>query len=138
MTSVAAEATGQRPCVLIVDDDADNRELLEILLGPQGFLTLTAESGDDALAVVAERKPDVVLLDLMMPGMDGYEVVRRMKANPATKHIPIIMVTAIHDGATRMLALRAGASDFVTKPVNLTDLCARVKHQLTVQPRADG
>jgi CheY-like chemotaxis protein len=80
--------------ILIVDDERHNRQLLEVMLKPEGFYLLTAASGEEALAMVAMQPPDLILLDIMMPGMDGYQVAAMIKGNPATKNIPVIMVTA--------------------------------------------
>jgi CheY-like chemotaxis protein len=87
--------------ILIVDDEIQNRKLLVALLWPEGYLTLTAASGEEALVSIAQRAPDLILLDIMMPGMDGYEVASTLKANPATASIPIIMVTASIGRASR-------------------------------------
>src|SRR5687767_7021840 len=99
--------------ILIVDDERHNRTLLEVMLAPEGFLLQTAASGEEALAMVAERAPDLILLDVMMPGMDGYEVTKRIKGDPATRNIPVIMVTALDGANDRMLGLTAGAEDFL-------------------------
>ena len=113
--------------LLIVDDDADNRALLEIILNWEGYVTLTAESGEEALAVAAEHLPDLMLLDLMMPGLDGFEVITRLKGNLVTQHIPAVIVSAMHDRATRERVLSAGAADFLTKPIERSELyrCVR-------------
>ena len=95
--------------ILIVDDEIQNRKLLELLLRPDGYLTPTAASGAEALAAIAQRAPDLILLDIMMPVMDGYQVARLLKANPATSNIPIIMVTAHSDRDARLAGLDAGA-----------------------------
>jgi PAS domain S-box-containing protein len=123
--------------VLIVDDERQNRQLLELMLAPEGFELLTAGSGEDALAVVAQQAPDLILLDVLMPGMDGYEVARAIKSNVATKHIPIIMVTAMDDRSTKILGLNAGAEDFLTKPVDRVELCARVRNLLRLKAYGD-
>src|ERR1700678_2433356 len=104
--------------VLIVDDERQNRRLLEVMLATEGLELLTATSGEEALAMVAHEPPDLVLLDVLMPGMDGYDVTRQIKGNPLTKHIPVILVTAEGDRNARMLGLKAGAEDFLTKPVD--------------------
>jgi len=123
--------------ILIVDDERHNRQLLEIMLAPEGYLLLTAASGEEALASVAEQSPDLILLDIMMPAMDGYEVVRRIKADLVTKTIPVIMVTALDDRNARMLGLGAGAEDFLTKPVDRAELCVRVKNLLRLKAYGD-
>ena len=122
--------------ILIVDDERPNRQLLEIMLTPEGFLLLTAASGEEALAMVALQAPDLILLDVMMPRMDGYEVAARIKGDAATKNIPVIMVTGLDDHNTRMLVLGAGAEDFLAKPVDRAELCVRVKNLLRLKPKA--
>jgi CheY-like chemotaxis protein len=108
--------------VLIVDDERHNRQLLEVMLAPEGYQLLTATSGEEALQVVGRERPDLILLDVMMPGMDGYQVLGRIKADPATRHIPVILLTALDDRNSRMHGLSAGAEDFFTKPVNRAEL----------------
>ena len=119
--------------ILIVDDGADNRALLEVILGWEGFVILTAASGEEALASVAQQPPDLVLLDVMMPGMDGYEVAAKLKANPATVNIPIIMITGMPDDTSRRRGLSAGAVDIIAKPVEWEDVVARVKSALRLK-----
>jgi PAS domain S-box-containing protein len=119
--------------ILIVDDERHNRQLLEIMLAPEGFHLLTAASGAEALALVAQQPPDLILLDIMMPGMDGYEVAGKIKNDLATKNIPIIMVTALDDRKARMLGLSAGAEDLLTKPVDRVELCMRVRNLLRLK-----
>jgi two-component system cell cycle sensor histidine kinase/response regulator CckA len=126
-----------RARVLIVDDEPHIRRLLEAMLAAEGYLILTAGSGDEALAIVAEQPPDLILLDIVMTGMDGYEVAERIKGNPATKNIPIIMLTAMDDHGARMLALSAGAEDFLTKSVDGAELCVRVRNLLRLKAYAD-
>ena len=120
--------TAPRPArILVVDDDSDNRELLEVILTSQGFAVVTASSGEEALASVAQDPPDLVLLDIMMPGMTGYQVLAEIKGNHATESIPIIMVTALGHRAAKVLAFSAGAADFLTKPIVRAELCDRVR-----------
>ena len=116
--------------VLIVDDEPLNRALLEVMLGGQGYEILTAASGEAALAIVAQRRPDLILLDIMMPGMDGYKVAATIKANEATRHIPIILLSALDDRNSMMHGLNAGAEDFLSKPVDRAELTARVGNLL--------
>ena len=113
--------------ILIVDDDLHNRLLLEVMLAPDGYAIVSAPTGEEALVMVAQQPPDLILLDVMMPGMHGYQVVARIKSNPATKHIPVIMLSALDDRNSRMHGLSAGAEDFLTKPVNRVELCTRVR-----------
>jgi signal transduction histidine kinase/DNA-binding response OmpR family regulator len=132
-----SDTPGEPACVLIVDDERHNRELLEIMLKPEGFLLLSAATGEEALALVARQPPDLILLDVMMPGMDGYEVAARIKADPATKHIPVVMLTALDDRNARMLGLNAGAEDFLTKPVDRPELSVRVRNLLRIKAYGD-
>lgn len=113
--------------ILVVDDILTNVKLLEAKLTAEYFEVSTAVSGIDALELIAKTPPDIILLDVMMPGMDGFEVCRRIKANPDTQHIPVVMVTALDQPSDRLEGLKAGADDFLTKPVNDIALLARVK-----------
>jgi len=119
--------------VLIVDDEPRNRRLLEVLLAPEGYQLVSAGSGEEALAAVAASPPDLILLDVMMAGMDGYEVASRLKSAAATQNIPIIMVTALDDRKARLLGLNAGAEDFLTKPVDRAELSVRVRNLLRLK-----
>lgn len=123
--------------ILIVDDEAHNRKLLELLLQPEGYATLCAASGEEALALIAHSPPDLILLDIMMPGMDGYSVATQLKADPATSNIPIIMVTALADRSARLAGLDAGAEEFLTKPVDRAELWLRVRNLLRLKEYAD-
>jgi two-component system, cell cycle response regulator len=113
--------------VLVVDDIPVNVRLLEAKLLAEYFHVLTAGSGNEALEKVRNEKPDIVLLDVMMPGMDGFEVCRRIKRDPATAHIPVVMVTALDQPADRIAGLHSGADDFLTKPVDDVSMFARVR-----------
>jgi PAS domain S-box-containing protein len=123
--------------ILIVDDERHNAQLLEAMLAPEGFLLQSASSGEEAIAAVERQPPDLILLDIMMPGMDGYQVARKIKSNPATKNIPVIMVTALDDRDARMLGLVAGAEDFLSKPVDRAELCVRVRNLLRLKAYGD-
>jgi two-component system, cell cycle response regulator len=113
--------------ILIVDDILPNVKLLEARLTAEYFDVTTAMNGAEALAVCAQDDCDLILLDVMMPGMDGFEVCRRLKKNPATTHLPIIMVTALDQPSDRVKGLEAGADDFLTKPIDEIALIARVR-----------
>src|SRR5262250_1562647 len=113
--------------ILVVDDVVANVKLMEARLTAEYFDVLTAMSGVEALAICDRAQCDIVLLDVMMPEMDGFEVCRRLKANPKTHHIPVIMVTALDQPADRVRGLEAGADDFLTKPVSDLALLARVR-----------
>ena len=114
--------------ILIVDDIPANIKLLEARLSAEYFEVLTAQSGQEALNICACERVDVVLLDIMMPGMDGFEVCRRLKARPATQHVPIVMVTALDHPSDKVQGLEAGADDFLTKPVDDIALITRVRN----------
>lgn len=113
--------------VLVVDDVDANVRLLEAKLTIEYYEVLTASDGPTAIRVAAEQKPDIILLDVMMPGMDGFETCRRIKADPVTAHIPVVLVTALDGREDRIVGLDAGADDFVTKPIDDVLLFARVK-----------
>jgi two-component system, cell cycle sensor histidine kinase and response regulator CckA len=135
--SASPQVAGARARVLIVDDELNNRKLMEVMLAPEGFLLETAISGEEALEKVAKRAPDLILLDIMMPGIDGYRVAAKIKGDRATSNIPVIMVTALDDHKSRMFGLSAGAEDFITKPVNRVDLCSRVRTLLRLKAYGD-
>ena len=116
--------------ILIVDDEPHNRRLLEALLLPEGYRTQCASCGEEALAMAAACPPDLILLDIMMPGMDGYAVAKALKAQPATANVPIIMVTAHIDRSARLAGLDSGAEEFLTKPVDRAELWLRVRNLL--------
>lgn len=113
--------------ILVVDDVPSNVKLLEARLAAEYYEVRTAQSGPAALELAPVWAPDLILLDVMMPGMDGFEVCERLKADPATEHIPIVMVTALGESAERIRGLEAGADDFLTKPVDDETLFARVR-----------
>lgn len=119
--------------ILVVDDDGFNRKLLETMLAAAGYAVRSTASGEEALAAVAEQLPDLILLDVMMPGLDGFEVARRLKDDPRSRPIPIILVTALEDSESRLRGLEAGAEEFLSKPVNRAELQVRIKNMLRVK-----
>ncbi len=116
---------GDRPLVLIVDDEPWNLEVLESFMHDTGYGIIRAENGKDALKAAVERPPDLVLLDVMMPEMDGFEVCRRLKADERTRFVPVVIVTSLDQMADKIAAIESGADDFITKPVDKTELLAR-------------
>ncbi|MFN5173707.1 MAG: PleD family two-component system response regulator [Holosporaceae bacterium] len=124
--------------VLVVDDIPANLKLLEAKLLNQYFEILTAPDGETALEIAEAKQPDIILLDVMLPGMDGFETCQRLKANAKTNHIPVIMVTALSDAADRVRGLQCGADDFLTKPLNDTALFARVRSLVRLKLLTDS
>jgi signal transduction histidine kinase len=121
----------ERPAtILMVDDEVQNLDLLEALLLPQGYRLLRAGSGEEAMAAVTAERPDLVLLDVMMPRLDGFEVCRRLKADAPTRFIPVVMVTSLRDVEDRIRGIEVGADDFLSKPVNRHELVTRVRASL--------
>ncbi len=123
--------------VLVVDDILPNVKLLEAKLATEYYEVLTATNGPDALKKVAEQSPDLVLLDVMMPGMDGFEVCQRIKQDPKLAHIPVVMVTALTDTQDKVRGLESGADDFLSKPINDTALMARVRSLVRLKMALD-
>ncbi|UCI05320.1 PleD family two-component system response regulator [Mesorhizobium sp. B1-1-8] len=123
--------------ILVVDDIPANVRLLEVRLLAEYFEVLTAANGPDAIETCENGKVDVVLLDVMMPDMDGFEVCRRLKSDPATSHIPVVMITALDQVSDRVRGLEAGADDFLTKPVNDLQLMTRVKSLVRLKSLTD-
>ena len=123
--------------LLIVDDEPQVRKLLETLLQHEGYQTRSASSGEEALTLVAQQPPDLILLDVMMPGMDGFEVANRLKSNPATSNIPIIMLSALNEPGARVSGLHTGAEEFINKPVEHIELWLRVRNLLRLKSHGD-
>ena len=121
-----------RPKILAVDDTPENLRLLDALLAPQGYELVPASSGREALALVPERRPDLLLVDLVMPEMNGFEVTKAVRADDTWKHLPIIIITAT-GGADLVRALEAGADDYVSKPFDKNELLARVRSLIRVK-----
>jgi DNA-binding response OmpR family regulator len=119
--------------ILVVDDTPNNVKLLADVLSARGYEVVTASDGDEALERVRDSKPDLVLLDVMMPRMNGYDTCRAIRADPATGILPVVMVTALDPTGERIKGIEAGADDFLTKPINMQELLARVKSLLRIQ-----
>src|SRR6202042_68971 len=113
--------------ILIVDDVPANTRLLEAKLSAEYYQVASAKDGFEALRMALDWQPDLILLDVMMPGMDGFECCRRLKGDPTTLHIPVVMVTALGEPGERLRGLESGADDFLTKPVDYDTLMARVR-----------
>ena len=120
----------QTPCVLIVEDEGAQREVLKYNLEAEGFEVVMAENGDEALLLVQEEQPDLIVLDWMLPNVSGIEICRRVKADPATRPIPIVMLSARGDEVDRVRGLETGADDYVVKPYSVVELMARLRTQL--------
>ncbi|MPL61034.1 winged helix family two component transcriptional regulator [Rhodobacter sp. 140A] len=120
----------QQPCVLVVEDESAQREVLQYNLEAEGFRVAMAVNGDEALLMVKEEKPDLIVLDWMLPNVSGIEICRRVKASPETRSIPIIMLSARSEEADRVRGLETGADDYVVKPYSVVELMARLRTQL--------
>ena len=122
--------TRQSPCVLVVEDEGAQREVLQYNLEAEGFTVVVADNGEDALLLVQEEQPDLMVLDWMLPKVSGIEVCRQVKADPATRSIPIIMLSARSEETDRVRGLETGADDYVVKPYSVVELMARLRTQL--------
>ena len=125
------------PVVLVVDDNQQNRELLQAYLEDLDCRTVPAADGPEALNIIAKNPPDLILLDVMMPKMSGFEVCRRIKNDPKTSEIPVIMVTALNEFGDIERGIDSGTDDFLSKPVNKLELLTRVKTMLKLKHLTD-
>ncbi|TAM77492.1 response regulator [bacterium] len=130
MTEITAEREGKGKTILVVDDDKNIRKIIAANLELAGYRVLAASSGLAALELLDVQMPDLILLDVMMPVMDGYEVCRRVRSRPLGTHVPVIMLTAKGESEDKVLGLDAGADDYITKPFGPAELLARVKAKL--------
>ncbi|MEG2941937.1 MAG: response regulator [Thermomonas sp.] len=122
--------------ILVVDDQHDLAGIMADMLSDAGYATRTADNGRDALANIQADPPDLLLLDVHMPGMDGYEVAAMLKADPSTATIPIIMVSAMDGRGSRLIGLESGAEDYLSKPVDPAELIARIRNLLLLRDRS--
>ncbi|HWR21148.1 MAG TPA: response regulator, partial [Verrucomicrobiae bacterium] len=123
--------------LLLVDDNAQNIELLTVLMEAEGHEVISAADGLEALAHVAATPPDLILLDIMMPKLDGYAVCRRLKEETSTRLVPVVLLTALGEEAARIRGIEAGADDFITKPFSRTELKARIRSLLRLKTFTD-
>ncbi len=123
--------------ILVVDDTPANVKLLVDVLGAKGYMPSAAADGEEALALIDAQPPDLVLLDIMMPGLSGYDVCRRIRANPATALLPVVLCTSLDPKQERVNGIEAGADDFIAKPINQAELFARVKSLLRIKTLQD-
>ncbi|NQT01566.1 MAG: response regulator [Planctomycetes bacterium] len=125
------------PTVLVVDDNQQNLELLQVYLEDVDCQSISACDGTEALEIIAKEPPDLILLDVMMPKMSGFEVCRRIKNDPKTSDIPVIMVTALNEFGDIERAIDSGTDDFLSKPVNKLELLTRIKTMLKLKHLSD-
>jgi PAS domain S-box-containing protein len=126
-----------KPVILVVDDISQNNDLLEAYLVPQGYEVIKALSGEEALEKLGTNQIDLILLDVMMPGMDGFEVTRRIRQDPKTRLMPIILVTALKETEDRIQGIKAGCDDYISKPFDKMELLARVQSLLKIKAYND-
>ncbi|HUF12542.1 MAG TPA: response regulator [Longimicrobiales bacterium] len=127
--------TNRKKLILVVDDDPNSREIVQTFLESRGYSVVTVPTGESALAAVQEETPDLILLDVMMPGMDGWEVARTLKDHADYAGIRVVMMTARSDFSDKQKGLQAGADDYIVKPIQLEDLGKTVKRNLEVRSR---
>jgi len=127
----------QQATIMVVDDNPLNLSLTEAMLTPEGYKVILCSSGKDCIEAVGKKAPDVILLDAMMPEFDGFQVVRQLKMDEATRTIPVVMVTALSDMTNRVEAIDAGADDFLSKPVAKIELLSRVRSLVKIKAYGD-
>src|SRR5665213_906865 len=139
LSSGGAGHAMERPSahVLVVDDEARNVRLMQLVLRAEGYTISTAGSGQESLTILATRRVDLIVLDVMMPGMSGFDVCRDVRTDPATHFVPVILVTALADLGDRVQGIEAGADDFISKPFNEVELRARVRSLLRIKALHD-
>jgi putative two-component system response regulator len=137
MTARTARDTSDVATVLVVDDDPDNVDLLQAYLEAESYQVMTAYRGDEALEKAFARQPDLVLLDVMMPGLDGFEVCRHLKADRRTQFVPVVIITVLREPRAKVAGAEAGADDFLTKPFDRVELLARVRNLLQIKHLTD-
>jgi two-component system sensor histidine kinase/response regulator len=128
--SSSTRAEGYTGTILVVDDEEINRDILRALIESHGYTVIEAVNGEEALRRIAEASPDVILLDIMMPIMDGFETCRKLKSDPVTAPIPVLLVTSLTDRSDRLKGIEAGANDFLNKPIDAEDVLLRVRNAL--------
>jgi len=133
MNQSRSSTTAQEPLILVVDDAPDNLKLLERLLEKQGYRIQICQSGREAIQIVPRLRPELILLDIVMPEMDGYEVYRQLRLNPRAKDIPIIFLSAMDKTEDIVRGFQLGASDYITKPVNPAELYARIFNHIELK-----
>lgn len=131
------DLANQHSKVLIIDDDSNSRLLLKTMLSTCGYTLISCASGEEGLSLINKNSPDLILLDVMMPGIDGYRVIEKIKTNPKIESIPIIVISARDTHDAMMSCLGVGADDFLGKPVNREELCLRVRNLLRLRAYGD-
>lgn len=137
MTARTPQDTSETAIVLVVDDEPSNVDLLQGYLEAEGYQVMTAYWGEEALEKAFAQQPDLVLLDVLMPGLDGFEVCRRLKADPRTQFVPVIILTALQEPKDKIAGAEAGADEFLTKPFDRVELLARVRNLLQIRHLTD-
>jgi len=132
-SSISQEHSDDNPTILVADDDPKNLKIMKAMLGSMGYRIMACDSGPSALSVIRETPPDLVILDVMMPGMDGFEICKRIKCREGTRQIPVILLTALNDRDSKIQGIEAGADDFISKPADKNELLARIKSLINVK-----